>query len=480
MTSTPVKNVDVGPGRMMPMNTKSASGGGFQTVWDSRMQKRDTGSPGEGSAGTVKKTPGDSLKARDEHRARTEKREPSRNVEERTDIPEEKLAEAEGVLAAAAEGMLQEIAEILGVDVQEVTDSLAELDMSVTDILSPGKLGELLLHVREAGDASALLTDEGIYGDYQKLTALLAETLKESGEKLEISLAETARILEQLEEAGWPGQLENVVQPVTAGTAEQAESSGETAGMPQEEPEIVVEITDSREGEPKQAVKPEEKSQETLPGQSAEETEAGEALRKTAAGPRGEGRENQRHGGDREQGGSLFVQNLRAEQFEARMGTEPAAESAGGTGTEQIMRQIMDYMKINLKPEMSSMEMQLHPASLGTLQIHIVSRGGVITANFLTQNEAVKAALESQMVHLKEQFAEQGVKVEAVEVTVQTHEFERNLDQGREGGGQNRESARRGRNRRLRLDDAPGVEGTLQDSPQPELPTGGSTVEYMA
>ena len=498
MTSTPVKNVDVGPVGMMPINTRSASDGGFQTVWDSRMQKRDTGSPeegsqGEGIAGTVKKTPGESLKARDEHRARTERREPSRNVEERTDIPEEKLAEAEGVLAAAAEGMLQEIAEILGVDVQEVTDSLAELDMSVTDILSPGKLGELLLHVRDAGDASALLTDEGIYGDFQKLTALLAETLRESGEKLEISPEETKQILEQLEEAGRPGQpetlelsdqSESVDRPGTAGTAEQAAASGKTetaeTGMPQREPEIIVEITGSRESRPKQDAKPEGEPGEAIPGQSPEENEAGETLRKPAAEFRGEGRENHRHGGDREQGGSLFAQNLRAEQFEARMGTEPVAESAGGTGTEQIMRQIMDYMKINLKPEISSMEMQLHPASLGTLQIHIVSKGGVITANFLTQNEAVKAALESQMVHLKEQFAEQGVKVEAVEVTVQTHEFERNLDQGREGRGQNRESARRGRSRRLRLDDAPGGEGTLQDGPQTELPTGGSTVDYMA
>ncbi|MCM1025694.1 MAG: flagellar hook-length control protein FliK [Roseburia sp.] len=124
--------------------------------------------------------------------------------------------------------------------------------------------------------------------------------------------------------------------------------------------------------------------------------------------------------------------------------------------------------------------MQLHPASLGTLQIQIASKGGVVTANFLTQNEAVKTALESQMVQLKEQFAEQGVKVEAIEVSVQTREFERNLDQGREGG-QNRESSRRGRGRRLRLDDALAGEETQQESLQTAgLSAGGSTVEYRA
>ena len=204
MTSTPVKSVGFGLNAptQAAAGTKAVSDAGFQAVWNNQAGKQTEGTEQQQDSHSVKKTPGDSLKARDEHRARTEKREPSRNVEERTDIPEEKLAEAEGVLAAAAEGMLQEIAEILGVDVQEVTDSLAELDMSVTDILSPGKLGELLLHVRDAGDASALLTEERIYGDFQKLTALLAETLRESGEKLEISPEETKQILEQLEEAG--------------------------------------------------------------------------------------------------------------------------------------------------------------------------------------------------------------------------------------------------------------------------------------
>ena len=73
------------------------------------------------------------------------------------------------------------------------------------------------------------------------------------------------------------------------------------------------------------------------------------------------------------------------------------------------MRQIMDYMKVSVKADSSELEMQLHPQSLGTLHIQMASRNGVVTANFIAQNETVKAALESQMVQLKENFAEQGV-----------------------------------------------------------------------
>ena len=48
------------------------------------------------------------------------------------------------------------------------------------------------------------------------------------------------------------------------------------------------------------------------------------------------------------------------------------------------------------------------------------------------QNESVKAALESQIAELKDNLKEQGIRVEAVEVSVDTKGFESNLWQGQE------------------------------------------------
>ena len=140
----------------------------------------------------------------------------------------------------------------------------------------------------------------------------------------------------------------------------------------------------------------------------------------------------------------------------------------------------MDYMRIQLGADTTSLEMQLHPASLGTLQVQIASKGGVVTANFITQNEAVKAALESQMVQLKESFEEQGVKIEAIEVTVQTHEFERNLEQGR--GRNQQEPERRGRARRINLGDPLSMETMAEEDELTAemMAMEGSTVDYMA
>lgn len=89
------------------------------------------------------------------------------------------------------------------------------------------------------------------------------------------------------------------------------------------------------------------------------------------------------------------------------------------------------------------------------------------------------------MVQLKESFAEQGVKVEAIEVTVQTHSFEQNLEQGR-GNQSDQESGAgvsRRRTRRINLNTA-----FAEDEPQTEedriaadiMSANGNTVDFTA
>ena len=185
------------------------------------------------------------------------------------------------------------------------------------------------------------------------------------------------------------------------------------------------------------------------------------------------------------QQGNLLLQNLKEENFLSGLQQASQTEGTQTTDTQDIMRQIMDYMKVSVKADSSDLEMQLHPQSLGTLHVQVASKNGVVTANFITQNETVKAALESQMVQLKESFAEQGVKVEAIEVTVQTHPFEQNLEQGR-GNQSDQESGAgvsRRRTRRINLNTA-----FAEDEPQTEedriaadiMSANGNTVDFTA
>ena len=118
MTSTPVKDVGsvLGMAGGAGANVKKAAGG-FQAVLDSRT---DAGAPkpkeesvSAKESGGVKKTPGDSLKARDAHRARVRDGEPApeemQPQEIGGEITEEKLEEILSVLGTAAEDLIRQM-----------------------------------------------------------------------------------------------------------------------------------------------------------------------------------------------------------------------------------------------------------------------------------------------------------------------------------------------------------------------------------
>ena len=180
--------------------------------------------------------------------------------------------------------------------------------------------------------------------------------------------------------------------------------------------------------------------------------------------------------------GNAFLQNLTGQLEEVEAPAERPVYAQ--PETNQIMDQIVEYMKFNLKPEMQEMEMQLHPASLGTVHVQIAAKDGVITAQFAAQNETVKAVLETQMIQLKEQFEEQGIKVEAVEVTVANHAYGEQFGGEREAEQNGQNAKKSARRINLNLDEMEG-EGLeeLDDSERiavEMMQANGNTVDYTA
>ncbi len=104
----------------------------------------------------------------------------------------------------------------------------------------------------------------------------------------------------------------------------------------------------------------------------------------------------------------------------------------------QIATQVIEAIKVNVKPETTGFEIQLNPEHLGKVNVVIEMKEGIATANFIVRNEMARVALENQMQELKTTFENQGLKVEAVEVTVSNFEFDQNRQAASEenGGGQ--------------------------------------------
>ena len=122
--------------------------------------------------------------------------------------------------------------------------------------------------------------------------------------------------------------------------------------------------------------------------------------------------------------------------------------SAGATTAVNIINQIVDEIKATVKADTQSMQMQLNPEHLGKVSVQIVAREGVITAQIHAQSELARQAIESQLSVLKENFQNQGLKVESVEVAVGLNNF--NMEQQFEEQQQQSSSKAR---RTLRMED---------------------------
>ncbi len=194
---------------------------------------------------------------------------------------------------------------------------------------------------------------------------------------------------------------------------------------------------------------------------------------------------NQKDAADNQNPQNAFAapnQNLmNVQENVAQTATTQTQASFMSTETEHIMNQIMDYMRIQLNEETSTLEMQLQPESLGTLQIRISAKEGIMTAQFTTASESVKAALEGQLLQLQQQFENQNIKVEAIEVTVSTHQFESALQQG-DAREQQTEEGKKNRIRRIDLNQLEDVEEISEEDRivAEMMAASGSTVDYLA
>ena len=370
----------------------------------------------------------------------------------------------------AGEELVGKVAEELGVSEEEVLAAMEALGFVMADLLNADNMTELVLTI-EGEDMLALMTDEGLYNSLQNLLTMVSEAVDQIGEKMELSPEELEAILEQ---AKVPEMEEN---------PETVPEDGKRPQIPEGQEDYTVTV--ERNGETVKV------SVEVDGSSQTESTEVTglkpEAVQEETTADSGKGDGSKKEGSSQKENaqemthGNMLLESLLnkggAVKSEAVFENAMAQNTAD---TQNIMNQIMDYMRVQVKADMTQMELQLNPASLGTVNINITSKAGVITAQFLTQNETVKAAIESQIVQLKNSFEEQGLKVEAVEVTVASHSFERNLNGDGNGQQQAQDGKKKG-NRKVNLNGPAMEEEPAAEEEEPAIMgMEGSTVSFTA
>lgn len=88
-----------------------------------------------------------------------------------------------------------------------------------------------------------------------------------------------------------------------------------------------------------------------------------------------------------------------------------------------IVRQVIDSIKVNISKENTSITVQLNPENLGKVQVSVANRNGIMQAQIVAETESARHAIENSIAVLKETFDNHELKVDAVEVMVAPQDF---------------------------------------------------------
>lgn len=385
----------------------------------------------------------------------------------------------------SAKQLVQDIADEMDVTPEEVEEAMAVLGLTAVELFDVDNLKQLLLQLSGGTDELSLVTNEALYSHLQNLFEAVGESLDGLQETLGLSKEEFNALLEQIGSQNKESGVTDVGSLPEQGLLQDTELS-ESVGMLQDQLEENLEgmkdykVSVQRNGETVQVkVTVDDASGNKSVKEEVTDAPAKEILAAQKTREKGAFADNGK--GEGNAAGNAFMQTP-DKTVEANETPAPVSQGYQSVQTEEIMNQIMEYMKINLKADTQQMELQLHPASLGTVNVQLAAKDGVITAHFTTQNEAVRAVIETQLIQLKAQFEEQGIKVDAVEVTVANHEYGQQFSQEQNEARRKQGKSAKGM-RRINLEELDGEEDAapMEESERiavEMMQANGNTVDY--
>ncbi len=376
-------------------------------------------------------------------------------------------SQAQNQAEAIAGMMVTKTAKELGITEEEVMQLLDDLSMNPMDLLSSENLQVVVLAASGESDVCSLVTDENLFSSYKNLVNAVNDAMNQVSQATGLTLQEVKEIFDKL----------------TSEEKDDFQAQSDLSSQSFEEGQTLSAITESTEDEAgkKTNVTGHDLSKNSTDGVESETQDGSRILLERSLK---EGSDNKGNSDfTNESNPNPFAQNLMNQMPDAV--NEAVRDTIGffDADTEMIMNQITDYMKSQVVDGVTELDMQLHPENLGSLHVKLTSKEGVITAQFTAQNDIVKATLESQMVQLKETFKEQGVSVEVIEVLVESHRFDENLNQSNNGSmhGENRQETK-SRGRRINLSNISDEEELTQEETlvKEMLKSNGNTVDYTA
>ena len=353
----------------------------------------------------------------------------------------DKISDVVSQVDAKADNIKDIIKEQLNISDEEIESVMEQLGFTFMDLLDPQNLADFVSEIKGSLDLTDMIVDP----DFQQLMLSMSSVKQEIAQVCDIDS-------EQMDE------IISVMEPVTESDNG---SSDENFGI--DISEIAENVSQSEEAASKTSVVSEQVQTELAERSVSEKIQDNDIVTvvtdKTTdgsvAGQYADGNSDSADGNTEEE---AEESDLAADQRKADILSEKVSDNNAGKATFtvdngirnvqtpetpfsavsqasgkvdilDIIQQVTEQLKVSMTSDETSMEMQLNPENLGKIYVNVSQKNSQITAHMMVMNEVVREALESQLGNLRETLSQAGVKVDAVEVTVASHEFEQNLEQ---------------------------------------------------
>ena len=366
----------------------------------------------------------------------------------------------EAALEKTADKLLKEAAKVLGISDDELAQLLSDLGLTASALLDPQNMNLLVANAMADGDMMSIVTDGALSDAVKTLNELVGAAVEEIKEiapeidetKLKDLFAEALDSADVARENAQSG----------ASVADEFKTEAKAVAARDIDTEISYDPLSANDNDASadMTVNAADHTQENTSAEDAQSKQDGAETK----------RDDKRDFSEEIRAQESFTDRVPGETMTERFEevTRPEAPQSYVTDPQELLEQVQGQIRSQVSKDMTSVDMMLHPASLGNVALRVASQNGQVTAQFTVQNENVHDVLQAQILILKQNLEQQGVKVEAVEVTVASHAFEENLEQGNNGEGeaseQERERLRRATHR-INLGDyaGEGAEG-LEDA----------------
>lgn len=334
----------------------------------------------------------------------------------------DKISKAADQLDDFDQKVVTKVAEDLGVDEEAVRTAMEILGITAFGLMDPQNLAQLTVELTGASTPEDLLLQPQFVDLMQDMQSISGELM----DQLDLMPEEMQELLAQMDTLETPQVLEDAsFAEVMNQAAEQNAQPDVTVNTDNVQADEIVDTDASiQPGDANVAEPVAEEAKQS--GQFSSDNDGSNAENLAQ-------RENEVHTSDRTD--AHVTEQTPEMVFTTDQILNESMVQAEDTSylpidTMDLIEQFAENVKVTVAENASSMEMQLNPENLGKVYLQISSEQGSVRAQIAASNEAVKAALEIQVAELRETLEQSGIKVDSIEVTVASHEFERNLEQG--------------------------------------------------